>query len=227
MQTVKTYILRNADYNESIIIQEELQKRLLQSENIGYMLFIDYKENIYTQGKYGDDNNVLINVNKLKGLGIKFYKTDRGGDITYHGPGQIVCYPIINLKRLKLKVKNYVFLLEEVIKEFLKDVGLTSNRVKGMPGIWIENKKIASIGVNVRRNITKHGFSINVENELSYFKHINPCGLNKLAVTSIRNELRIKVDLERLYRSLILNFERKFNVKVELNGYQSPFSAIP
>ncbi|NIP31340.1 MAG: lipoyl(octanoyl) transferase LipB [Candidatus Dadabacteria bacterium] len=215
MERIPVYLLKNIDYKESIMIQDELQSRLINRDRIGFILFAEYGENIFTQGKYGNSDNILIDTEKLEELGLKLYRTDRGGDVTYHGPGQIVCYPVLNLKKLNLTIKRYVFLLEEVIKSYLKEFGIDSKRINGNPGIWVERKKIASIGVNVKKFITKHGFSLNLNNETSFYNYINPCGFNKLEITSVKNELCSKSDLSLNYTVLLQYFESLLKVRLD------------
>lgn len=211
MKNIKLYYLDKVTYEQSITIQNLLQNNLVNNGEEGFVLFVEYNEHIYTQGKNGDDNNILIDSSRLGELGIRFYNTDRGGDITYHGPGQIVCYPILNLKSMNLTVRKYVFLLEEIIMNYLCMFGISPVRMEGNPGLWVADRKISSIGVNIKKHITKHGFSINVNNELSYYDFINPCGFEKLKFTSVRNETGKPADLRNSYAILIKLFERYFN----------------
>ena len=214
MMEIKVLVLNNICYKQSITIQEKLQKNVIYNKNSAYLLFVDYKDHIFTQGKYGKNENILVDTNKLTNLGINLYKTDRGGDVTYHGPGQIVCYPILNLKIMKLTVKKYVFLLEQLIMDYLKDLNIKSARIDGKPGIWVDDCKIASIGVNIKKFVTKHGFSINVNNETKYNNYINPCGYSDLIFTSVKDLIDTEISYEHSCNSLIKHFENLFGFKI-------------
>ncbi|MCL2412785.1 MAG: lipoyl(octanoyl) transferase LipB [Bacteroidales bacterium] len=149
---------------------------------------------VYTLGKNGHENNLLINDDFLKKIDALYYHIERGGDITYHGPGQLVGYPILDLDLLNLSLKNYIFLLEEAIIKTLSDYNIESSRMDGATGVWLDvggknPKKICAIGVRASRGITMHGFALNVNTDLSYFSHINPCGFMDKGVTSLSKEL--------------------------------------
>ena len=208
------------DYNKAWKYQEQLfqeqinyklsitKARLEDSDTpSGYLLFCEHPH-VYTLGKSGTDHNLLINNQQLKEKGAVFIKTNRGGDITYHGPGQIVGYPIIDLENFNLSVKKYVFLLEESIIRMLDDISIKSERLEGATGVWIgthlplKARKICAIGVKISRYVTMHGFAFNVNTDLSYYNYINPCGFTDKGVTSIKKEMGEQQDFELVKHQL-------------------------
>ncbi len=214
---VKTLLLKldGITYRESLSIQEYLQRKLVFKEaSCMYLLFVNYKQHIFTHGKNGKKNNLLIKDDECKKLDIKVFESDRGGDITYHGPGQLVCYPIFNLKELNLGVKQFVARIEEVIKAFLIELGMVPQSLEKKPGVWVFDKKIASVGLNIKRHITKHGFSLNIDNELSYYRYINPCGYSGLEMTSVKNELATKIDHDYCCERIKHYIESSFNINI-------------
>ena len=192
----KAYKIQNNIFEEAIL-------KKLKGENIeGSILFCEHPH-VYTIGKSGNRNNLLITEDRLKQLNAEFFPVDRGGDITYHGPGQIVMYPIIDLENYHLGVKDYIYLLEYLIIDILKDYGIKGEISAGNIGVWLETetireRKICSIGVKVSRNITMHGIALNVNTDLSYFDSINPCGFTEKSVTSIRKELSADINMNEL-----------------------------
>ena len=181
-----------------------------------YLLFCEHP-NVYTIGKSGSENNLLLNNFELQKKGVSFFKINRGGDITYHGPGQIVGYPIINLEAFSLGVKQYIFQLEEVIILTLKNYNINAERLEGATGVWIDThnklkaRKICAIGVKASRWITMHGFAFNVNTDLSYYNYINPCGFTDKGVTSMEKELGKKVDFAEVKSLVKENFFKLFN----------------
>ncbi len=156
-------------------------------------LMIVEHPHVYTLGKSGKENNLLISDEFMARIGAEYYKTDRGGDITYHGYGQLVVYPILNLGEMALGLRRYIELLEEVIIETAGQYGIVSGRVSGATGVWIDGdkpsaRKIAAIGVRASRGVTMHGIAMNVTTDLNYFSHINPCGMADKGVTSMQKE---------------------------------------
>jgi len=184
-----------------------------------YVLFCEHT-NVYTLGKSGNDQNLLIDYIQLQAKNVEFFHTNRGGDITYHGPGQIVGYPIIDLDKHKLGVKKYIFQLENSIIELLEDYKIQAERLEGATGVWLDTnksgmaRKICAIGVRVSRGITMHGFAFNVNTDLKYFDYINPCGFTDKGVTSLAKELGYNLDFDvvkqqlknKLAKNLSLNF---------------------
>lgn len=193
------------DYKETWDLQEEIFKKTVaikvrnRRENAGlstpnHFLFVSHAH-VYTLGKSGDLSNLLLNEEQLKTKGANFYKINRGGDITYHGPGQIVGYPILDLENFFTDIHKYLRLLEETIILTLADYGLEASRSQGETGVWLDvgtpfARKICALGVRASRWVTMHGFALNVNTDLGYFDHIIPCGIRGKSVTSLRVELK-------------------------------------
>jgi len=173
----------------------------------GKLIFVEHPH-VYTLGKSGSENNLLIDYIQLQAKDARLYKIDRGGDITYHGPGQIVGYPIFDLEIVGIGLKEYIFRLEEAVIQTIMDYGLRGSRLSGSTGVWLdtENKgrtrKICAIGVKASKFVTMHGFAFNVNTDLSYFNHINPCGFTDKGVTSLEKELGTKQDIEKVKQAL-------------------------
>lgn len=189
-----------------------------QKEIEGNVLFCEHPH-VYTLGKSGEQNNLLINDQFLTKIQATYFKTNRGGDITYHGPGQIVGYPIIDLERFNLQVKQYIANLEESIILTLREYGIESERLEGATGVWLDTgtnkaRKICAIGVKASRFITMHGFAFNVNTNLEYFNHINPCGFIDKGVTSMEKELGKKMDMEEVKDVLKGKMEQVFGMNL-------------
>lgn len=184
-----------------------------------YLLFCEH-DPVFTLGKSGQMENLLVNNQYLKERGISFFKTNRGGDITYHGPGQIVGYPILDLERLKPDIVWYMRSLEEVIIRTLSDYGLSCERSEGETGVWLDAqiphkaRKICAMGVRTSRWITMHGFALNVNTDLQYFQLIIPCGIQNKQVTSLQKELGREVDMKEVEEKIKTYFEEVFDVKL-------------
>lgn len=180
-----------------------------------YLLFCEHPH-VYTLGKSGKDNNLLVNTEFLKQKGVGFFNTDRGGDITYHGPGQIVGYPIFDLEAFRIGVKQYVHNIEEAIILTLKNYNLNGDRLLGATGVWLDvdkpgkTRKICAIGVKVSRSITMHGFAFNVNTNLDYYNFINPCGFTDKGVTSLQKELGSEANMKEVKQYLLLSFKNVF-----------------
>jgi lipoyl(octanoyl) transferase len=224
MNTVKYIDLNLKDYKETWDFQQEIQNRLIRAKIAGTvtgnspsLIFVEHPH-VYTLGKSGKENNLLINPEFLKSIGAAFYKTDRGGDITYHGPGQLVGYPIFDLDGLGIGVKNYIYYLEEAIIQTLDDYGIHTTRLEGATGVWIipkppaPSRKICAIGVKVSRSITMHGFALNVFTDLKYFSYINPCGFTDKEVTSMQKELGYTPNMFEVKQLLLRKLSEQFGV---------------
>lgn len=191
-----------------------------QTVNYDYLLFCEHPH-VYTLGKSGSESNLLINHKLLKERGAEFYKIDRGGDITYHGPGQIVGYPVIDLENYGIGLKDYIHNLEEVIIQTLKIFSIKASRFKGAAGVWLDpedNKqarKICAIGVKSSRFVTMHGFAFNVNTNLDYYNYINPCGFIDKGVTSLRKELNREIEIPEVKEHLKKSFEKVFGVELD------------
>ena len=214
------------DYQEKIfneIIQEKLQNRERQysdkSLTPNYLLLCQHPH-VYTLGKSGDPNNLLINEGELKKRGASFYHINRGGDITYHGPGQIVGYPIIDLDNFTTDIHKYLRFLEEAIILTLQEFGINAGRIPGLTGVWldIDNKakarKICAIGVKTSRWVTMHGFALNVNTDLDFFNYIVPCGIDDKAVTSLSKELNRNVEISNVEEKVKRNIEKVFEMEL-------------
>ncbi|RLD47658.1 MAG: lipoate--protein ligase [Bacteroidetes bacterium] len=218
----KNIIYRNLgliDYKEAWDFQEKiLQKIILQKtngKNNDDFLFLCEHPNVYTIGKSGSENNLLVNDTFLKSINATYYKINRGGDITYHGPGQIVGYPVINLENFNLGVKAYVGNIEQVIINFLERYKIKSGRLNGATGVWLDvgtknERKICAIGVRVSRGVTMHGFAFNINTDLKYFDYINPCGFTDKGVTSLSKELNRTFDMSEIKNELKDEFFKVF-----------------
>jgi lipoyl(octanoyl) transferase len=190
------------NYQESLFNQS-LKNKMAALPVRNVLLFCEHRH-VYTLGKSGSENNLLANSQLLQKLGVSFFRTNRGGDITYHGPGQIVGYPILDLEVFGLGVRAYIELLEESIIKVMGFYGLTGSRLKGATGVWLDPdmagsaRKICAIGVKASRHITMHGFAFNVNTDLKFYDLINPCGFTDKKVTSLEKELGIKPDFEEV-----------------------------
>ncbi len=215
------------DYKEAWEMQEKLFNELLEAKlsntekQYENKLFFLQHPHVYTLGKSGNKSNLLLNEELLKSKGASFYHIDRGGDITYHGPGQIVGYPILNLDSLKLTIREYIFNLEEVIINVLKNYGISGSRSEGETGVWldVDNKakarKIAAIGVRISRMVSMHGFAFNINTNLDYFNYIVPCGIVDKGVTTLQKELGREIPLEEVQHLLLEQFEKVYGFKLE------------
>lgn len=185
-----------------------------------YLLFCEHNP-VYTLGKSGDASNILINDERRSQFGIDFFHTNRGGDITFHGPGQVVVYPIFDLEKYYTDIGKYLRNLEEVNIQLMAEYGLKGERSKGETGVWIDpgvkgrERKISALGVRCSRWITMHGFALNVNTELSYFNHIIPCGIENKAVTSLQQELGREIEMKEVKEKLKRCFENIFDCEWE------------
>jgi len=167
------------------------------------LIFVEHPH-VYTLGKSGSENNLLLDYIQLRAKDAKFYRIDRGGDITYHGPGQIVGYPIFDLEAIRIGLKEYVSRLEEAILKTIGEYGLSGSRLEGGTGVWLDPdvqgkaRKICAIGVKASRFVTMHGIAFNVNTDLTYFNHINPCGFTDKGVTSLEKEMGMKQNIEKV-----------------------------
>lgn len=207
------------EYNQAWQQQEELFNQTIAAKLKGektqnHLIFCEHPH-VYTLGKSGDEHNLLIDYLQLQAADAQFVHTNRGGDITYHGPGQIVGYPIFDLENFKLGLKLYIERMEECIISLLKNYGIESTRLTGATGVWLDvgkptARKICAIGVRSSRFVTMHGFALNVNTDLTYFQHINPCGFVDKGVTSMAKELGETVDMEKVKTELVAIFKKEF-----------------
>lgn len=218
-------------YKETWKYQEEIFDNLVRRKTVhegqsagaeinvpGTLVFVEHPH-VYTLGRNGSEKNLLVDYIQLKAKDAEFYRTDRGGDITYHGPGQIVGYPIFDLEVLKISLRDYIFRLEEAVILTLGCFGLKGSRINGATGVWIEDKiratsgKICAIGVRASRYVTMHGLAFNVNTDLEYFNYINPCGFTDKGVTSLERETKVTQDLETVKMQLKEKLGSIFDLK--------------
>ena len=221
MPEVECIDLGLIDYKEAWDLQEKLFQKTVQQkidirngnttiETSNYIIFCEHPH-VYTLGKSGSEENLLLNAEQLSEKEAVYYKINRGGDITYHGPGQLVVYPILDLDYFFTDIHKYMRFLEEVVISTLKEFGIESGRYEGLTGVWIEAetpraRKICAMGVKSSRWVTMHGIGFNINTDLNYFSHIIPCGIDDKAVTSMKQELGIPISMEKV----IAVFKQKF-----------------
>ncbi len=204
-------------YADALAIQRECVEQRKPGRIPDQLLFVEHPH-VITLGRNGNRENLLAHENLLERAGIEFHPTNRGGDITYHGPGQIVGYPILDLREWKRDVVAYVRTIERVIIEALAEFGIEAGSQPGLTGVWVDGKKVAAIGVHISRWVTSHGFALNHTTDLSYFQYIVPCGLTK-PVTSMR-ELGVAAGREEVLAALSRSFAQQF-------GYELPHRELP
>ncbi len=228
MQQVKIQDLGLKNYQEAwdyqnTLFQQIIDVKLMNRNNNtnnptpNYFLFTEHPH-VYTLGKSGDLNNLLLSKNQLKEKGITFFKSNRGGDITYHGPGQIVGYPILDLDNFFTDIHKFMRNLEEVIILTIAEYGLKGERSEGETGVWLGvgtpfARKICALGVRTSRWVTMHGFALNVSTDLGYFNHIIPCGIRDKAVTSMEAELNHKIDINEIKEKIKNHFSTVFEAE--------------
>ena len=201
--------------NEIIQIKLDNRNKRIKKITPNYLLFVEH-DHVYTLGNSGNSENLLFNENILKQKGIEFYKTNRGGDITYHGPGQLVCYPIIDMENFYTDIHRYLRDLEETIINTLNVLGITASGNSNETGVWIDvgklnERKICAMGIKVSRWVTMHGLALNVNTNLSFFEGIIPCGIRNKGVTSISNELNKEVKMDLVQKIFTEKFLDQFN----------------
>ena len=194
--------LQQLNYKDTLKIQQDLREQIALNKSDDSLIIVEH-DHVYTLGKNANPNNIL-NVN------CKVVQTDRGGDVTYHGPGQLVIYPIFNLKKKNIGVKSYVQKIEKIIQLSLDDFNIDSHVPFKETGVWTNNKKIASIGIHVSRGVTMHGLAINVTTDLSYFNHIISCGIQGVEMTSIEKELGKKIPMNDIKTAVVKYFNQQF-----------------
>ncbi|MBK5270448.1 MAG: lipoyl(octanoyl) transferase LipB [Bacteroidia bacterium] len=222
-QLLKENVRRKSEVRSQMlevgVTQSDIGHRTSNIETQHHLLFVEHPP-VYTLGKSGNMENVLINEEMRSEKGIEFFRTNRGGDITFHGPGQIVGYPILDLEKFGTDIGKYLRNIEEVIILTLEDYGIKAGRSPGETGVWLDpnvkgrERKIAAIGVRSSRWITMHGFALNVNTDLSHFNYIIPCGISNKQVTSLEKELGRKIDFEEVKEKVKENFEKVFHVEL-------------
>lgn len=226
------------DYQEAWSYQEKLFVEIVdlkisnrkleessQKPTPNYLLFCQHPH-VYTLGKSGEESHLLLDTEGLQQANATYYKINRGGDITYHGPGQLVGYPILDLDNFFTDIHKYLRLLEEAVILTLKDYGVESGRIEGLTGVWIDHeaqlnpRKICALGVKSSRWVTMHGFAFNIDPDLRYFEHIVPCGIPDKAVTSLTQELGTSVPLDDVGGKLLRHFARLFEANIKIGAHE-------
>lgn len=229
MDKHKKIIVKNLgllDFEKTFHIQKDLQNQIIETKlnnrknNLNsitpnFLLFVEH-DHVYTLGNSGNENNLIFDKKRLEEMGIKYHKTNRGGDITYHGPGQLVCYPILDLENFYRDIHKYLRDLEEVVINTLDYFNISASGNSKETGVWLdvgtpEERKICAMGIKVSRWVTMHGLALNVNTNLSYFNGIVPCGISEKGVTSISNELNKTIELDLVRKVLTENFLKKFS----------------
>ncbi|TAE49415.1 MAG: lipoyl(octanoyl) transferase [Cytophagia bacterium] len=211
--------LETIEYKKALLYQENLFQNAVQNkltnavQNIPhYLLFCEHLP-VFTLGKSGKIDNLLLSEKELKEKNIDFFYTNRGGDITFHGQGQLTIYPIFDLEKLNISLREYIFKLEEIIIQFIKKYNLKGERIENAAGIWIEkNRKICAIGVKSSRMITMHGLGFNINTDLTYFDYINPCGFEDKGVGSLAFETKENFDMNEIKKKLLPYFLESFDL---------------
>ena len=216
------------DFQEELFernVQRKLQNRLegkVDGEGTEDVLLFVEHPHVYTLGKSGDAFHLLVSEEKLKEIGATYYPINRGGDITYHGPGQIVGYPLLDLEHFFTDIHKYMRYLEEAIIRTIAHYGIVGGRIDGLTGVWLDiddpkkARKIAALGVKCSRWLTMHGFAFNVNTDLNYFNHIVPCGITDKKVTSLSNELGREMDMDEVKRILLQELADVFQFEIQI-----------
>ena len=227
-QKVAVYKLGKIAYKDAWALQEKLLSILVSAKQnkvnpqIEHYLLLCEHFPVYTLGKSGSEKNLLVTDEFLKEHAIEYYKVNRGGDITFHGFGQIVGYPILDLEKIKPDISYYIRNLEKVIMDTLQEFSILSERSPKETGVWVEPqdiskaRKICAIGVRCSRWVTMHGFALNVNTSLDFFNHIIPCGIENKKVTSMKNELHQELNIESVQNILLENFSKTFQLEIQL-----------
>lgn len=200
-------------YSDGLRLQEQSVAQLRAGDGSERLFLLEHPH-VFTLGRGADASNILASREQLQSHSIEIHETGRGGDVTYHGPGQLVGYPIINLKPDRCDVHRYVRDVEEMLIRTIADFGVTGERIKGLTGVWVGNEKVAAIGVRIARWITSHGFAINVNTDLSYFQMIVPCGITDKGVTSLSQILGRRIEMQEVARTAAHHFGAVFERNV-------------
>jgi len=211
--------IQSIEYADALLLQETLFEELIQSkiDEIpihGTLIFLQHLP-VYTMGKSGDIRNLKIPIEETD---AEYHQTNRGGDITYHGPGQLTIYPIFDLGAFGMGVRKYVETLEQCVIDCIQDYGLQGSRLQGASGVWLDvnspqERKICAVGIKISRGVSMHGLAFNINTDLSYFENIIPCGLEDKGVTSLAKELNRKMDFFEVEEKLLYSFEKHFSCK--------------
>lgn len=198
-------------YSDGIEIQKEHHAKVIDGDH-NYLLLMQHS-NIYTLGRRGKDSDILVDSRKLSSLKIETYHTDRGGEVTYHGPGQIIAYPIIAIKKLGINPTDYVNTLITGIEMFLSSYDIQSDH-RTLTGVWVAGEKIASLGIKVSKGVTTHGLAVNINTDLSYFENIIACGIENSVPTSLSKILNRQITVDDIYKNLATSISKSLEIEV-------------
>ena len=215
MEALSVYDLGLLEYRKAFELQEELLHQRVGGKRTDILLLLEHPPTL-TMGRRDDQKNLHVSENALKEMGVSLFPTDRGGSITWHGPGQLVAYPIVDLRSRGMDIHKYIQDLEEVIIRTLKDFTIKSGRDDKHVGVWVGRDKIAAIGVRIKKWVTKHGLAINVNSDLAHFSLINPCGITDRGVTTMADILGREVPMESVRKALIDRFVEVFQASLVL-----------
>ncbi len=204
-------------YSDALALQEEAVRRCAENPEFEQLFLLEHPH-VFTLGRGADESNILASAGKLSEESIEVHHIGRGGDVTYHGPGQLVGYPIINLRPDRCDVHRYVRDLEEALIRTIGDFGISGQRITGLTGVWAGNEKIAAIGVRIARWITSHGFALNVNTDLDYFNMIVPCGITGKGVASISKIVGRAVEMRAVAEAAAARFGEVFDRAIEVTG---------
>ncbi len=205
MSVLKIIDLGARNYKEVLDLQKELHSKRVAEEIHDTLILVEHKP-VVTIGKSGKDENIKVSIKFLKEKGIELYHIERGGDVTFHGPGQLVGYPIFNIKKGLAGIRSFIEKIEEAIIATLGDFGISADKREKMIGVWVGERKICSIGIAVKRWVSLHGFALNVNTDLKYFDLINPCGFKEIKMTSMQEILKYQIEMESVKKAVIENF---------------------
>ena len=207
----------DVDYNDAWALQRRLASQRVEAAIPDTLLLLEHAP-VYTAGRRSEPEHVLLDEAGLRAIGIPVVETDRGGQVTYHGPGQLVGYPIISLTERGMGPKQYVRMLESVLSDSLADFGVRAGVIDGLTGVWVDGAKVAAIGVKVSRGVTMHGFALNVEPDMSAYEHIVACGITDREVTSVAKLSGRSVAMDEVRERVAHHFAKWFGVRMALVG---------
>ena len=214
MRPCLVYNLGLIDYDKAFELQERLHKARKAGAISDVLLLLQHPP-VFTIGRSGTANDIIASEEVLDRENIQVFRTSRGGEVTYHGPGQLVGYPILHLRQNKLTVHQYVWNLEEMVMRTLADFGIESQRVAGRRGVWVGGEKVCSLGLRISSEVSMHGFSLNVNTDLRYFTYIIPCGITDATITSLSRLLGHEVKMEEVEEKLLRRFSEVFDFELE------------
>lgn len=212
--------LGKIDYQSAYTVQKRIMKEKLDGHTEDSLILLEHPPTI-TIGKSGKVKNLLVPHEMLAAMGVSLFFTDRGGDITFHGPGQLVAYPIIDLKRRNKDVHHYIADLQEVMIKMLADYGIVARRDDKYVGVWVGDEKIGAVGVAIHRWVTMHGLALNINTDMTYFSLIKPCGIDDRGITSMKDLLNYRIPLKEVVECFVYHFAEVFSTKIVWQSLES------